>query len=94
MYCDCRSLAATSSERRSCMQFIILQHVASCLLTSITCVAGHVASRTSDLQDDLSCIASTASLISLVTWSVQRTGGRPLGRRHDGGRVETKMLIA
>ena len=44
---------------------------------------------TSDLQDCLSCVARTASLrgscVSLVTRSAQRSGGHPLGRRHDEG---------
>ena len=56
------------------------------------------ASRTSDLQDGLSWVAVTASLrdiwISLMIWSAQRSGGRPLGRRHDEGGVDTRMSIA
>ena len=48
-----------------------------------------VTSRTSDLQDGLSWVSSMALLrdswVSLVTWSAQRSGGRPLGRRHDEG---------
>ena len=30
----------------------------------------------------------------MVTWSVQRSGGRPLGRRHDDRGVETNMSMA
>ena len=35
--------------------------LSSCLLASVACIAGRVASRTSDLQDVLSCVAGTAS---------------------------------
>ena len=57
-----------------------------CLLAQAACVVRHVAPRTTDLQDGLSSVASTASLrdnvvvLHLVTWAVQRSGGRPLGR--------------
>ena len=53
--------------------------ITNCLLAQVACVAGRVASRTSDLQDGLSCVAITASLgdiwVSLMIWSVQRSGG-------------------
>ena len=46
-------------------------------------VVGLVASRTGNLHDGISWVASTASLrdswVSLVTWSAKRSGGRPLG---------------
>ena len=32
--------------------------------------------------------------MSLTTWSAQRSGGRPLGRRHDNGGVEARMSMA
>ena len=32
--------------------------------------------------------------MSLAIWSAQRSGGRPLGRRHDAGGVEARMLMA
>ena len=60
-----------------------------CLLAYVACVAGRVASRTSDLQDVLSFVAVTASLrdswVSFTIWSAQRSGGRPLGRCHVEG---------
>ena len=53
---------------------------------------------TSDLQDGLACVAVTASLrdicVSVMIWSAQRSGGRPLGRRHDEGGVDTRMSMA
>ena len=62
------------------------------------CVAGRVTSRTSDLQDVPSWVAVTASLrgicVSLAIWSAHRSGGRPLGRRHDAGGVEARMSMA
>ena len=49
-------------------------------------------------EDGLSCVAITASLrdiwVSLMIWSAQRSGGRPLGRRHDVGGVEARMSMA
>ena len=49
----------------------------------------------SDLLDDLSCVTITSLLrdswVSLVTWSAQQSGGRPLGLRHDEGGVEARM---
>ena len=30
----------------------------------------------------------------MMMWSVQRSGGRPLGWRHDDGGVEGRMLMA
>ena len=63
----------------------------------LECISRRVASRTGDLQDGQSCVASTASLgdirVSLVTWSAQRSGGRPLGRRHDDGGVEANTSM-
>ena len=57
-----------------------------------------IASRTSDLQDGLSWVVVTASLrdiwVSLMIWSAQRSGGRPLGRHHDEGGMEARMSIA
>ena len=57
-----------------------------------------VASQTSDLQGGLSCVAIMASLkdiwVSLMIWSAQRSGGRPLGRRHDEGGLEARMSMA
>ena len=51
-----------------------------------------------DLQDGISWVAVTASLrdiwIYLMIWSAQRSGGRPLGRRHDEGGVEARMSMA
>ena len=45
----------------------------SCLL-AVACVAGHGASRTSDLHDGISCAATTASLrdilVYLMIWPV------------------------
>ena len=32
--------------------------------------------------------------MSLTIWSAQRSGGRPLGRRHDEGGVEARMSMA
>ena len=32
--------------------------------------------------------------MSLTIWSAQRSGGRPLGRRHDDGRLEARMSMA
>ena len=32
--------------------------------------------------------------MSLTIWSAQRSGGRPLGRRHDDGGVEARMSMA
>ena len=32
--------------------------------------------------------------MSLVIWSAQRSGGRPLGRRHDDGGLEARMSMA
>ena len=32
--------------------------------------------------------------MSLTIWSAQRSGGRPLGRRHDGGGLEARMSMA
>ena len=32
--------------------------------------------------------------MSLVIWSAQRSGGRPLGRRHDDGCLEPRMSMA
>ena len=62
------------------------------------CVTGHVASQTSDLQDCLSWVVITASLrdiwVSLMIWSAQWSGGRPLGRHPDEGRVEARMSMA
>ena len=50
------------------------------------------------MQDVLSWVAVTASLrdicVSFVIWSAQRSGGRPLGRRHDAGGVEVRLSIA
>ena len=67
------------------------------LLAIVACVTGHVASRTSDLQDGLSWVVITASLrdiwVSLMIWSAQRSGGRPLWRRRDVGRVEARMSM-
>ena len=55
-------------------------------------------SRTSDLQDVLSYVAVTASLrdiwVSLTILSAQRSGGRPLWRRHDDGGLEARMSMA
>ena len=69
-----------------------------CLLAYVACVAGRVASRTSDLQDVLSFVAVTASLrdswVSFTIWSAQRSGGRPLGRCHVEGGVEARMSMA
>ena len=69
-----------------------------CLLALVACVSGHVASRTSDLHDGISWVAVTASLrdiwVSLMIWSAQRSGGRPLGRRHDEGEMEARMSMA
>ena len=70
-----------------------------CLLTCLGCLRRRtVASRTSDLQDVLSCVAVTAShgdsWVSLTIWSAQRSGGRPLGRPHDEGGVEARMSMA
>ena len=52
----------------------------------------------SDLQDVLSYVAVTTSFrdiwVSLTIWSAQRSGGRPLGRRHDDGGVEARMSMA
>ncbi len=46
----------------------------------------------------MSCVVNTASLrdrlVFLVTWSAQRSGGRPLGRRHDEDGVEASMTMA
>ena len=68
------------------------------LLALVACVTGHVASRTNDLQDGLSWVVFKASLrdiwISLMIWSAQRSGGRPLGRRHDDCGVEPRMSMA
>ena len=62
-----------------------------------SCVAGQVASRTTDLHDGFSCVDSTASRreswVSLVTWSALRSGGLPRGRRHDDGGVEADMSM-
>ena len=70
----------------------------ACLLAYVACVAGRVASRTSDLQDVISHVDVTASLrdtwVSLTIWSAYRSGGRPLGRRHDGGGVEARMSMS
>ena len=70
----------------------------ACLLAYVACVAGRVASRTSDLQDVLSFVAVTASLrdswVSFTIWSAQRSGGRPLGRCHVEGGVEARMSMA
>ena len=52
-------------------------------------LAGHIPSRTIDIQDGLSCVASTASYRdSLAIWSAQQSGGRPL----DDGGVQANML--
>ena len=71
---------------------ILLKHA------SVACFAGHIAPRTIDLQDGLSWMANTASfrdsLVCLVTWSAQCSGGRPLGRRHDEGVVKANMSMA
>ena len=32
--------------------------------------------------------------MSLAIWSAQRSGGRPLGRRHDAGGVDSRMSMA
>ena len=32
--------------------------------------------------------------MSLTIWSAQRSGGRPLGRRHDDGGLEARMSMA
>ena len=71
---------------------------------SVTCVVclrhrtRHVASRTNDLQDGLSWVVFMASLmdiwVSLMIWSAQWSGGRPLGRHHDEGGVEARMSMA
>ena len=83
--------------------FLIIIDVCVCLLTCllayfVPCVAGRVASRTSHLQDVLSCVAVTASLrdiwVSLTMWSAQRSGGRTLGRCHVEGGVEARMSMA
>ena len=46
----------------------------------------------------LSCVAVTASLrdicVSFMIWSARRSGGRPLGRRHDVGGVESRKSMA
>ena len=46
----------------------------------------------------MSCVAVTASRrdiwVSLAIWSTQRSGGRPLGRRHDEGGMEARMSMA
>ena len=46
----------------------------------------------------MSCVAVTASLrdicVSVMIWSAQRSGGRPLGRRHDDGGVEATLSMA
>ena len=34
------------------------------------------------------------SWVSLTIWSAQRSGGRPLGRRHDDGGVEARIAMA
>ena len=50
------------------------------------------------LQDGLSWVAITPSLrdiwVSVTIWSALRSGGRPLDRRHDEGRVEARMSMA
>ena len=33
-------------------------------------------------------------LVSLMIWSAQRSGGRPLGQRHDEDGVEARMSMA
>ena len=74
------------------------RHTLAYLLAYVACVAGRVASRTSDLQDVLSFVAVTASLrdswVSFTIWSAQRSGGRPLGRCHVEGGVEARMSMA
>ena len=42
------------------------------------------------------CFSTTSirdSWVSLVTWSAQRSGGRPVGRRHDEGGLEVKLTM-
>ena len=68
------------------------------LIALVNCIAGHVASRTCDLRDGISCVAITGSLrdiwVSLMIWSDEWSGGRPHGRRHDAGGVDTRMSMA
>ena len=44
------------------------------------------------------CVAVTSSLsdicVSFMIWSAQRSGGRPLGRRHYEGGVEARTSMA
>ena len=81
----------------SIMHVIVPKYVAY-LLRLLASQDAYVTSRTSDLQDVLSCVAVTASLrdiwVFLTVWSAQRSGGRPLGRRHGEGGVEARMSMA
>ena len=81
--------------RQSVTSKVLTFFIQSCHTSTVTltCVAGHIPSRTIDIQDGLSCDASTASYRdSLAIWSAQQSDGRPLGRRHDDGGVQANML--
>ena len=70
----------------------------SCLVLLVVLCRTAFCRLSNDLQDGLSWVVFMASLrdiwVSLMIWSAQRSGGRPLGRRHDEGGVEARMSIA
>ena len=74
------------------------EQVAFAYFALVNCVAGHVASRTCDLRDGLSCVVNMGSLrdiwVSLMIWSDEWSGSRSLGRRHDAGGVDSRMSMA
>ena len=73
--------------------------ICTCLLTCLGCLRRRTRSITNEWSPGWSILCCYHGItqdiwVSLMIWSAQRSGGRPLGRRHDVGGVEARMSMA